>query len=51
VEAEFRELGGVIDTNARVTGGSVSNPSYEKVCAGRTGHVAAVRVIFDPEPG
>jgi peptide-methionine (S)-S-oxide reductase len=48
VEAEFRELGGVIDTNARFTDGSVSNPSYEKVCAGRTGHVEAVRVILNP---
>jgi methionine-S-sulfoxide reductase len=48
VEAEFRELGGVIDSHAGFTGGSVSNPSYEEVCAGRTGHAEAVRVIFDP---
>jgi len=30
-------------------GGSVSNPSYGKVCGGNTGHAEAIRVVYDPE--
>lgn len=48
VEAEFRELDGVIDTAAGYTGGFMPDPSYEQVCAGQTGHAEAVRVVFIP---
>jgi peptide-methionine (S)-S-oxide reductase len=46
VEAEFRELDGVIETSAGYTGGFTPDPSYEEVCAGQTGHAEAVRVVF-----
>jgi peptide methionine sulfoxide reductase msrA/msrB len=39
---------GVISTEAGYTGGSKDNPTSKEVCSGRTGHVEAVRVVFDP---
>jgi methionine-S-sulfoxide reductase len=48
VEASFRELEGVLDTRVGYTGGSISDPSYEQVCSGTTGHAESVDVWFDP---
>ena len=31
-----------------ITGGRTANPTYEQVSAGGTGHIEAVRVIYDP---
>ncbi|MBI3252695.1 MAG: peptide-methionine (S)-S-oxide reductase MsrA [Candidatus Omnitrophica bacterium] len=48
MEKVFAELPGVVSTEVGYTGGTLKNPSYEAVCAGRTGHAEAVEVAYDP---
>jgi peptide-methionine (S)-S-oxide reductase len=47
-ERKFWELPGVYSTSVGYAGGHAPNPTYEQVCAGRTGHAEVVRVIYDP---
>ncbi len=48
-ESDFEKVDGVIDAISGYTGGTVTNPSYEQVSAGKSGHVEAVKVIYDPD--
>ena len=49
MEPPFDALTGVLATTSGYTGGTVVNPSYEQVSAGRTGHLEAVKVEYDPK--
>lgn len=48
-ESDFEKVDGVIEAVSGYTGGHVPNPEYKQVSSGITGHVEAVRVIYDPE--
>ena len=47
-ERTFWKLPGVETTAVGYAGGSTSNPTYEEVCSGQTGHTEVVLVTYDP---
>lgn len=48
IEAVFQRLQGVQKVVSGYSGGRVTNPSYEQVSGGGTGHAEVVKVEFDP---
>ena len=46
--APFESLDGVVEVLSGYTGGDEESPRYEDVARGRTGHMEAVRVLYDP---
>jgi peptide-methionine (S)-S-oxide reductase len=47
-EAVFSELKGVEEVESGYSGGTAPNPTYQRVCTGRTGHAEAFQITFDP---
>lgn len=48
VEATFRRVDGVLDAQVGYSGGTTTDPSYEEVCSGATGHAEVVELSYDP---
>ncbi len=48
VESNFERMPGVVAAVSGFAGGTVSNPTYDQVVRGGTGHVEAVQVTYDP---
>ena len=49
LEAAYLDVRGVSQVISGFSGGTVSDPSYELVCSGQTGHAESVQLTFDPE--
>jgi peptide methionine sulfoxide reductase msrA/msrB len=48
-ESDFTKQEGVLKVVSGYTGGHMDNPTYEDVCSGRSGHLEAVQVHYDPD--
>jgi len=48
LESAFNQLEGVSAVQSGYAGGNVTNPTYEQVCSGTTGHAEVVQLRFDP---
>jgi len=48
IEAVFHEIDGVENVVSGYIGGTTVNPTYQRVCAGETGHAEAVQISFNP---
>lgn len=48
-EAIFQSLEGVIRAESGYSGGHITNPTYEAVCTGLTGHAEVIQIDFDPQ--
>jgi peptide-methionine (S)-S-oxide reductase len=49
MEPPYDKLPGVVATISGYIGGQKSNPTYQEVSAGTTGHTEAVQVVYDPK--
>lgn len=47
-ERRYWEMDGVYSTAVGYAGGGTTDPTYEEVCGGRTGHAEVVLVVFRP---
>ncbi|MGE3540075.1 MAG: peptide-methionine (S)-S-oxide reductase MsrA [Candidatus Tectimicrobiota bacterium] len=49
MEPPYDKLPGVISTTSGYIGGHKTQPTYQEVSAGGTGHTEAVQIIYDPQ--
>jgi peptide-methionine (S)-S-oxide reductase len=49
LEAVYQQVKGVLHVESGYAGGEISNPDYDSVCSGRTGHAEVVRIEYDPQ--
>ena len=46
-EADFDKVPGVLSTTSGYIGGILTNPTYNQVSSGKTGHIEAVQIRYD----
>jgi len=49
MEPPFEKLDGVVEVKAGYSGGEEENPTYREVSSGKTGHLEAIQVVYDPD--
>lgn len=47
-EAVFAAIEGVQSVEPGYCGGNSTNPTYEEVCGGQSGHIEVVKIVFEP---
>ena len=48
-EAVFKRVQGIHSVIPGYSGGFLTDPSYDQVCTGETGHAEAIQIRFDPK--
>lgn len=48
MEPPYDKLDGVLSTTSGYIGGHIENPTYQQVSSGRSGHIEAVEIRYDP---
>jgi len=48
MEAPFEKIDGVLNVVSGYTGGKMENPTYEAVSSGKSGHLEAIQITYDP---
>ncbi|MBN1622446.1 MAG: bifunctional methionine sulfoxide reductase B/A protein [Endomicrobiales bacterium] len=49
MEPPYDKLDGVIESVVGYTGGAKEDPTYKEVSSGKTGHVEAIQIMYDPK--
>jgi peptide-methionine (S)-S-oxide reductase len=49
MQPPFETLDGVLSTTVGYTGGHTTNPTYEEVSSGETGHAESIQIVYDPQ--
>jgi methionine-S-sulfoxide reductase len=49
MQPDFDQEKGIVSTKVGYTGGQMERPTYEEVSTGKTGHVEAIEITFDPK--
>jgi len=47
IEACFKDIEGILSLEPGYAGGQITNPTYEEVCSGQTGHAEVLHLTFD----
>jgi peptide-methionine (S)-S-oxide reductase len=49
LEEAYQDVDGVISAISGYSGGHTTNPTYEKISTGKTGHIEALEIIYEDE--